>query len=251
MNHRLTLAAAAAVILASVSEFSLISGAAWLVEAIGAVVVVALAGTLTRQSPVVAAVGATLAVGLASVPMLVAHSLYWKVLAVGLIAACAASATGLRPLRAVAGLATYLAALLLYLNALQAASRSFLAVIPTAASVRRLGSLVQQGSTATKYHPLVPATHGVLLLAAASIGLAAIVVDFLAVSWLPRATWPCWPPTAGTGCAAGAASSRSGTTPARTSASAVPTWALWPPPDGGSAWPPSARRWWRRCCCRA
>jgi transglutaminase-like putative cysteine protease len=181
MNHRLTLAAAAAVILASVSEFSLISGAAWLVEAIGAVVVVALAGTLTRQSPVVAAVGATLAVGLASVPMLVAHSLYWKVLAVGLIAACAASATGLRPLRAVAGLATYLAALLLYLNALQAASRSFLAVIPTAASVRRLGSLVQQGSTATKYHPLVPATHGVLLLAAASIGLAAIVVDFLAV----------------------------------------------------------------------
>ncbi len=181
MNHRLTLAAAAAVILASVSEFSLISGAAWLVEAIGAVVVVALAGTLTRQSPVVAAVGATLAAGLASVPMLVAHSPYWKVLAAGLIAACAASATGLRPLRAVAGLVTYLAALLLYLNVLQAASRSFLAVIPTAASVRHLASLVQQGSAATKYHPLVPATHGVLLLAVGSIGLAAIVVDFLAV----------------------------------------------------------------------
>ncbi len=181
MNHRLTLAAAAAVILASVSEFSLISGAAWLVEAIGAVVVVALAGTLTRQSPVPAAVGATLAAGLASVPMLVAHSPYWKATAAGLIVLCAASATGLRPLRAVAGLATYLAALLLYLNVLQAASRSFLAVIPTAASVRHLASLVQQGSQATKYHPLVPATHGVLLLAAGSIGLAAIVVDFLAV----------------------------------------------------------------------
>jgi transglutaminase-like putative cysteine protease len=181
MNHRLTLAAAVAVILASVSEFSLISGAAWLVEAIGAVLVVALAGTLTRLSPVPAALGATLLAGLASVPMLVAHSPYWKATAAGIIVACAASATGLRPLRALAGLATYLAALLLYLNVLLAAGRSFLAVIPTPASVHHLASLVQQGTAATKYQPLVPATHGVLLLAAASIGLAAIVVDFLAV----------------------------------------------------------------------
>ena len=181
MNHRLTLAAAVAVILASVSEFSLISGAAWLVEAIGAVLVVALAGTLTRQSPVPAAIGATLLAGLASVPMLVAHSPYWKATAAGLILACAASATGLRPLRALAGLATYLAALLVYLNVLLSPARSFVAVVPTPASIRHLASLVQQGTAATKYQPLVPATHGVLLLAAGSIGLAAIVVDFLAV----------------------------------------------------------------------
>ncbi len=181
MNHRLTAAAAVAVILASFSEFSLISGVAWLVEAAGAVLVVALAGTLTRQSPVPAAIGAALLAGLASVPMLVAHSLYWKATAAGLIVLCAASATGLRPLRAVAGLATYLAALLLYLNVLQAAAKSFLAVLPTPASVHRLASLLQQGTAATKYHPLVPASHGVLLLAAGSIGLAAIVVDFLAV----------------------------------------------------------------------
>jgi len=181
MNHRLTLAAAVAVILASVSEFSLISGAAWLVEASGAVLVVALAGTLTRQSPVPAAIGATLTAGLASVPMLVAHSPYWKATAAGIIVASAASATGLRPLRAVAGLATYLAALLLYLNVLQAASQSFLAVVPTPASVHHLASLVRQGTAATNYAPLVPASHGVLLLAAGSIGLVAIVVDFLAV----------------------------------------------------------------------
>ena len=181
MNHRLTLAAAVAVILASVSEFSLISGAAWLVEASGAVLVVALAGTLARQSPVPAAVGATLIAGLASVPLLVAHPWYWKATAAGIIVLCAASATGLRPLRAVAGLFTYLAALLLYLNVLQAASRSFLAVIPTPASVHHLASLVRQGTAATGYAPLVPASHGVLLLTAGSIGLAAIVVDFLAV----------------------------------------------------------------------
>ena len=44
MNHRLTIAAAVAVILASVSEIVLINGGSWLAATIGAVIVIALAG---------------------------------------------------------------------------------------------------------------------------------------------------------------------------------------------------------------
>ncbi len=181
MNHRLTIAAAVAVVLASISEFSLISGAAWLVDSIGAVLVVALAGTLTRQSPMLAAAGATVLAGLVSVPMLAAQSGYVKAAGVLLVVLCAASASGQRPLRAIAGLATYLAALLLYLNLLYAAGQSFLAVVPTRASLHHLTTLVSQGSAAAGSSPPVPGHHGVLLLAAGSIGLVAIVVDFLAV----------------------------------------------------------------------
>jgi transglutaminase-like putative cysteine protease len=181
MNHRVTVAAAVAVVLASVSEFSLINGASWLLEAIGAVVVVALAGTLTRQSQIPAAIGATALSALASVPMLLAQSPYLKVAGVALIAACGASASGLRPLRALAGLATYLAALLLYLNVLHAAAQSFIGIVPTPASVHRLALLVNAGTSAAQYQPPVTARPGVLLVAAGSIGLAAVVVDILAV----------------------------------------------------------------------
>jgi transglutaminase-like putative cysteine protease len=181
MNHRLTIAAAVAVILASVSEFSLIHGAAWMVQAIGAVLVVALAGTLTRISPVPAAIGATVLTAVAAAPMLAAQSPFLKAAGVGIILACAASASGHRPLRAVASLATYLAALLLYLNLLHAAGRSFLAVIPTSGSVHHLAMLANDGASASRFAPPVPASTGVILLAAGSIGLAAIAVDFLAV----------------------------------------------------------------------
>ncbi|HEX9067065.1 MAG TPA: transglutaminaseTgpA domain-containing protein, partial [Streptosporangiaceae bacterium] len=181
MNYRLTIAAAVAVILASVSEFSLISGAAWFSQAALAVLVVGLAGTATRLGPVSAAVAATVVTGLACVPMLIAHSPYWKIAGAGLIIACVASASGLRPLRAVASLATYLAALLLLMNVLHAASRSVLAVIPTPASLHYLAGLASDGAGAARFSPPVAGRPGVLLLAAASIGLAAIVVDVLAV----------------------------------------------------------------------
>jgi len=152
-----------------------------MVQAIGAVLVVALAGTLTRISPVPAAIGATLLTAVAAAPMLAAQSPFLKAAGVGIILACAASASGHRPLRAVAGLATYLAALLLYLNLLHAAGRSFLAVIPTPGSVHHLAMLASDGASASRFSPPVPASSGVILLAAGSIGLAAIAVDFLAV----------------------------------------------------------------------
>jgi transglutaminase-like putative cysteine protease len=181
MNYRLTIAAAFAVILASFSEFSLIHGAAWMVEAVGAVLVVALAGTLTRMSPGPAAIGATLLTAIAAAPLLAAESPLLKATGGAIIALCATSASGLRPFRAVAGLATYLAGLLLYLNLLHAARQSFFAVIPTPQSVHHLARLAGEGASASRFAPPVPASSGVILLAAGSIGLAAIAVDFLAV----------------------------------------------------------------------
>ena len=51
MNHRLTVTAAAATVLASVSVFPLISRAGWFWAGMGAVIVVAAVGTLTRLRP--------------------------------------------------------------------------------------------------------------------------------------------------------------------------------------------------------
>lgn len=181
MNYRLTIAAAVAVILASVSEFSLISGAAWFVQGALAVIVIMLAGTATRLSPVQAALTATVLVAMACAPMLMAQSPYWKIAWAGLIAGCAASAAGLRPLRAAASLGTYLAALLLLLNLLHAAPQSLLAILPTPSSLHHLTTLASAGSGASGLSPPVLGTPGVLLLAAGSIGLAAITVDVIAV----------------------------------------------------------------------
>jgi len=51
MNHRLTVTAAAATVLASVSLYSLISGTGWFWAGLGAAIVVAAVGTLTRLRP--------------------------------------------------------------------------------------------------------------------------------------------------------------------------------------------------------
>ena len=48
MNHRLTLTAAGAVVLASISLYPLIQGIGWFWAGVGAVIVVAAAGTATR-----------------------------------------------------------------------------------------------------------------------------------------------------------------------------------------------------------
>jgi hypothetical protein len=260
MNYRLTIAAAVATILASSAEFALIHGGEWYVASSAAVVIVALAGTATRLSPVPSAIAATVLTAIASVPLFSAHSLYLRVAGAVLVACCAASASGLRPLRAIAGLATYLAALLIYLNILLAATKSVVFVIPTGTSMHYLGQLARAGMTVTGNTPPVNGSlHGIQLLAAGSIGLAAIVVDFLAVrlrkpapspSCSPRwATWHCCPRTGAAGYVAGAGSSRSGTRPARTTGSAGLTWGRWRRPDAGSAWLRCAWRSWRRSCC--
>ena len=61
-NHRLTFAAALAVIAAALSLLSLLQGGNWLSMSIGVVVAVAIAGTLTRLTTLQSAVAASIAV---------------------------------------------------------------------------------------------------------------------------------------------------------------------------------------------
>src|SRR5258708_9161586 len=58
---------------------------------------------------------------------------------------------------------------------------SFARLIPPAKSLHHRAPLVSNGSELAKAAPPVRGTSGVILLAAGSIGLAAIVVDVLAV----------------------------------------------------------------------
>ena len=89
MNHRLTVITAVAVLLASLSLSAVIVNDGWLYASIAAVIVVAIAGTLTRLAPVPAAVWATIIALLASAPMLGAGSWWWRAgwLAVGVVTA--------------------------------------------------------------------------------------------------------------------------------------------------------------------
>jgi TgpA N-terminal domain/Transglutaminase-like superfamily/Domain of unknown function (DUF4129) len=181
MNHRLTIAAAVAVILASVSEMVLIHGGSWLVATIGAVIVVALAGTLTRMAPSHLAIGSTAIAVIACAPLLTDRSLYLKAAGLLIIGCCAASATRVRAFRPIADVVTYLGALLLYLNLTMSHKQSWALLVPTAKSLHNLVTLANHGMGLAKYAPPVAGTPGVILLAAASIGLAAIVVDVIAV----------------------------------------------------------------------
>src|SRR5579863_3142180 len=181
MNHRLTIAAAVAVILASVSEFVLIHGGNWLFAAIGAVIVVALAGTLTRMAPNHLAIGSTVIAVIACAPLLTDRSLFLKAAGLVIIGCCAASATRIRAFRPIADVVTYLGALLLYLNLTMAHKLSWAVLVPTAKSLHSLAHLASNGMAQAKFSPPVTGTHGVILLAAGSIGLTAIVVDVISV----------------------------------------------------------------------
>ena len=135
-SHRRTLAAAIASAAASVSLYPIFTGGVWFLAGLGAIVVVAAAGTATR----------------------------WRRLP--------------EPVCLAAGLV----ALLLYLNLAFAHSRSLLGVLPTPASARLLGHLVNQGFLdAGKYAPPVPELAPMVLLAAGGIGIAALLTDWMAV----------------------------------------------------------------------
>jgi transglutaminase-like putative cysteine protease len=135
-SHRRTLAAALATAAASVSLYPIFTGGLWFLAGLGAIAVVAAAGTATR----------------------------------------------LRRLPEPVCLLGGLVALLLYLNVAFANSRSLLHLLPTPASARLLAHLVSQGfAEAGKYAPPVPELAPMVLLAAAGIGIAALLTDWMAV----------------------------------------------------------------------
>jgi transglutaminase-like putative cysteine protease len=181
MNYRLTITAAVAVILASFSLLTVIEGAGWLYAGAGAVVVVAAAGLATRLAPIPAAVAATALVLIAAVPLLTWPSWPVRIAGLALIAIMAASAGSRTVLPALADVGTYLAALLIYLNLVFAGPQSVAWVIPTVKSLRHLSHLASTGYAEHNYAPPVPGIHGLELIAAAGVGIVAILTDVLAV----------------------------------------------------------------------
>ncbi len=135
-SHRRTVAAAGAVILASISLYPIFTGTAWFWAGCGSALVVALAGTATR----------------------------------------------LRRLPVVVTLLAGVLALLLYLNLAFANARSLYHLLPTPGSLAALWHTAGQGfSQASAYAPPVPGLRGMVLLAAAGIGIAALLTDLIAV----------------------------------------------------------------------
>jgi transglutaminase-like putative cysteine protease len=181
MNPRLTLTAAAAVILASVSVYPLIQNGAWFWAGAGAVIVTAAAGTLTRLPAVHAAVGATAVALIAACPLLASPGWPGRALGAVIVATAVASRPRIRIRQVLGSLVTYAGGLLIYLNVTFAARLSVLGVVPTAASAHHLWSLAGQGLADRGASPPVTGNPGITLMTAAGIGLMAAAADVIAV----------------------------------------------------------------------
>jgi transglutaminase-like putative cysteine protease len=98
------------------------------------------------------------------------------------VAALAGTATRLRRLPVPLAVTLSLLAQLLYLNLLFANARSLYHLLPTPGSLAALGHTAAQGfSESSRYAPPVPDLRGLMLLAAAGIGITALLTDLIAV----------------------------------------------------------------------
>ena len=107
---------------------------------------------------------------------------FWAGAGAVAVAAGAGTLTRLRALPVIVCLAASLACLLVYLNLLFAATHSWLLIVPTTSSLSYLYQIAVQGlADANRLAPPVPPTPGLMLFAAAGIGLAAVATDMFAV----------------------------------------------------------------------
>jgi transglutaminase-like putative cysteine protease len=107
---------------------------------------------------------------------------FWTGCASAIVVALAGTATRLRRLPVVVVLVAGVVALLLYLNLAFSNARSLWHLLPTPASLAALLNIAGQGfDEASRYAPPVPELRGMLLLAAAGIGIAALLTDLIAV----------------------------------------------------------------------
>ena len=180
-NHRLTFAASVAVLAAALSLHSVLTGGSWYVASVGAVAVVALAGSLTRMATVHAAIAACVAALAGIVPVLAGFGWVGLVLAVILLAITAAGATGARAPRAVGMLVTYLALELVYLSTVFAAASSLGRILPSRHSVASLAQLLNGLAAEFKFSPPITAVKPVEFITVAGVALVAICVDIVAV----------------------------------------------------------------------
>jgi transglutaminase-like putative cysteine protease len=181
LRYRLTIHSAIAVVAASFSLFAVISGAGWFYAGIGAVIVVAGAGLATRLAGIGAVAAATGLMLIAVMPLLTGSSWAGRIGGVLLIGAMAGSALTRRLLPVLADAGTYLAGLFVYLNLVFAARQSWAWIVPTGQSVRHLQHIAQVGYAEHVYAPPVHGVPGLELIAAAGIGVIAILCDLVAV----------------------------------------------------------------------
>jgi transglutaminase-like putative cysteine protease len=130
----------------------------------------------------IAAAAATILTSISLYPVFIGTAWFWAGAGAVLAVAGAATLTRLRRLPVLACVAGSLAGLLLYLNLVFSNGRSWGHLLPTATSLRLLWDLAGQGfRESSKYAPPVPALSGMVLLAAAGIGLTAVLTDLIAV----------------------------------------------------------------------
>jgi transglutaminase-like putative cysteine protease len=107
---------------------------------------------------------------------------FWTGCASAIVVALAGTATRLRRLPVVVVLLAGAVALLLYLNLAFSTAKSLWHLLPTPASLAALLNIAGQGfNEASRYAPPVPELRGMLLLAAAGIGITALLTDLIAV----------------------------------------------------------------------
>jgi transglutaminase-like putative cysteine protease len=115
-------------------------------------------------------------------PIFIGTAWFWVGIASAIVVALTGTLTRLRRLPVAATLPCYAVVLLLWLNFAFANARSLWHLLPTPASLAALFSAAGLGfDEASKYAPPVPELRGMVLLAAAGIGIAAIGADLIAV----------------------------------------------------------------------
>ena len=130
----------------------------------------------------IAAAAATILTSISLYPVFIGTAWFWAGAGAVLAVAGAATLTRLRRLPVLVCLVGTLAGLLLYLNLVFSNGRSWGHLLPTATSLRLLWDLAGQGfHESSKYAPPVPALSGMVLLAAAGIGIIAVLTDLIAV----------------------------------------------------------------------
>jgi len=128
---------------------------------------------------------AAFAVVLASIslyPIFTGVVWFWAGCGSVLVVALTGTATRLRRLPVAVVLLAGVVALLLYLNLAFSSAKSFIHLLPTPASLAALSDAAGQGfNEAARYAPPVPELRGMVLLAAAGVGIAALLTDLIAV----------------------------------------------------------------------
>ncbi len=128
----------------------------------------------------IAAAAATILTSVSLYPVFIGTA--WFSASAGAVLAVAGAATLTRLRRLPVLVIGTLAGLLLYLNLVFSNGRSWRHLLPTATSLRLLWDLAGLGfRESAKYAPPVPALSGMVLLAAAGVGITAVLADLIAV----------------------------------------------------------------------